>query len=191
MFSLIATAPDAEIIVGDNGEELADSEYLLDLTHKGSIASYTRYRQNMHFAYARNDCLKRASREYIAVSDNDILFSADWLEQCVAWLDRTPGKFLATPIAVDPMNHQRKDKYGETVNGWRTHQRAGSNIWVMRRSDFEVIGNFDILPKAGSKWTDRYIRMGYMMGVMPEAHAHDMGLRKGYMIHEPIKRFKL
>ncbi len=180
MESLLRTAPDAEIIVCDNGGSYEDSEYLMRLCHEGKIASYTRYRQNQHFYYARNDALRRASGKYIAVSDNDILFTTDWLKDCLDWLARTPGKYMATPIKADWMNGIRPDRWKGELNGWLLNQRAGSNIWVMRREDYEAIGDFDAVAVAGSKYVDRYVRMGYLMGVMPVPKAFDMGFRHGY-----------
>ena len=188
--SLVATAPKAEIIVCDNGGSYDDSEYFLRLCDQGAVASYTRYRENQHFYYARNDGLRRASRPYIALSDNDILFSDGWLEECVAWLKATSGKYIATPLAPDPMNRKSSRWTGE-VDGWKTNSRAGSNCFVVRREDFESIGYFDAHHVAGSLWCDRYVRMGYTVGVMPTPKATDLGLRKGYHIKEKITRYAL
>jgi glycosyltransferase involved in cell wall biosynthesis len=184
--SLLDTAPDAEIIVVDNGGSSLDSLYFLKLCHEGKIASYTRYRSNMHFAYARNDGLRRASREYIAVSDNDIVFQPGWLEECVQWLKDANGKFLATPIQPDPMNAARPGRWVGEVHGWKLNTRAGSNIWVMHRDSFQEIGPFEIHHIAGSLWCDRYRGLGYAVGVMPVSKAKDMALREGYNIKEKI-----
>lgn len=191
IYSLMETADGAEIIVVDNGEDISDSMFLLDLCHQGKVASYTRYRKNMHFYYARNDGLKRASRDYFVISDNDILFKPGWLDECIDFLVRNPGKYLATPIAADPMNSVRKERWCGDLDGWRLNYRAGSNIFVGSRETFNDIGEFDQLGIAGSKWVDRYVRKGYKMAVMPEPKAFDMGLRKGYNISEPIKNTEL
>ena len=71
--SLFKTAPEAEIIVVDNGEYLPDSEWLLKQTHEGRIASYVRNRKNMHFGFGRNQGLRMASGDYIVICDNDIM----------------------------------------------------------------------------------------------------------------------
>ena len=191
MESLLRTAPSAEIIVCDNGGSYEDSEYLLRLCDTGRIASYTRYRENMHFFYARNDGLRRASRKWLAVSDNDILFAEGWLAGCVLWLSGAPGKYLATPIKADWMNGIRPDRWKGELNGWKLNQRAGSNIWVMRKEDYAAIGEFDIHPAAGSKWCDKFVRMGYLMGVMPTPKAFDMAFRAGYNHRNAIERFNL
>ena len=189
--SLLRTAPEAEIIVCDNGGSLNDSQYFLSLCDKGLVASYTRYRENMHFYYARNDALRRCSRRYIAVSDNDILFTHGWLGDCIEWLEKSPGQYMATPIKADWMNGIRPDRWKGELNGWKLNQRAGSNIWVMRETDQKLIGDFDCVSIAGSKWTDRYVRMGYIMGVMPIPKAFDMAFRSGYNFNLPVDKTKL
>jgi glycosyltransferase involved in cell wall biosynthesis len=142
----------------------------------------------MHFYYARNDALRRASHTYIAISDNDILFTHGWLEDCIEWLEKTPGKYLATPIKADWMNGIKPDRWKGDLNGRLLNQRAGSNIWVMRRADYEVIGNFEPLAVAGSKYVDKYVRMGYLMGVMPVPKAFDMAFRNGYNFNDRVVR---
>lgn len=192
MESLLETTQgqDVEIIVVDNGGNIDDSWYLLNLCDHKEIASYTRYRENMHFAYARNDALVRATGDYIVVSDNDILFSKGWLEECVGFLVKHPGKYLATPIAPDPMNSKPTRWVGE-VDGWKLNTRAGSNIFVLRREDFEEIGYFDIHRIAGSLWCDRFCKLGYKVAVMPKPKALDLALRNGYNLKEDIKNKSL
>lgn len=183
--SVINTAPMSEIIVCDNGGNLEDSKFLLSLTDSGSIASYTRYRTNMQFPFARNDGLMRASRQFIAITDNDILYSGGWAEECINFLNRNQGPYLATPIKTDQMNN-RSVRWVGNVGGWNLNTRAGSNSFMMRRRDFETIGFFENIPKSGSKWVDRFNRMGYAVGVMPEPKALDMGFRLGFDLTSPM-----
>lgn len=173
-----------EIIVVDNGDTRTDSDHLLQDVCQGNIACYIRNRKNMYFGYARNQALKLSSGEYIVISDNDILYKEGWLEECIAFLREHEGKYLATPLRPDPMNNRKARWVGE-VDGWKLNSRAGSNCWVMRRSDFEKIGYFDHHRIAGSKYVDRYVRMGYAMACMPEPKAEDLGFRKGYNFNLP------
>lgn len=192
ILSLIETTPEAEIIVADNGGSLEDSEFLLRLCNEGKIASYTRYRNNMHFAYARNDCLTRATGDYIAICDNDIIFCAGWLGKCVGFLKRHKGKYLTTPLEI--IGTQKKYSFGK-VGDWILNTRAGSNCWVMRKEDFEVLGNFSIHPIAGTYWVNNYLSKGYIMACMPRPRAKNVGRRwtrfKGYDQRKPIENFKL
>lgn len=180
------TPPETEIIIIDNGESLEDSKWLLEKTHEGKIATYIRNRKNMHFGFGRNQGLKLASGDYIVIADNDIFYTPGWLEICVDFLERNPGKHLATPLIPDTMNATRDDRWAGAIGAWKLNYRAGSNCFVMRRKDFEEIGFFDIHRIAGSKFTDRYIRKGYLMAVIPRPRAFDMGFRQGYNLKEPI-----
>lgn len=185
--SLFFTAPNAEIIVIDNGENLEDSEWLLKQAHEGKIACYIRNRKNMHFGYGRNQGLKLASGEFIVIADNDIFYTPSWMEICMDFLAKNKGKFLATPLIADPMNATRPDRWAGEVGAWKLNYRAGSNCFMMRRKDFEELGFFEIHPIAGSKFTDKCVRSGYTMAVMPRPRAFDMGLRQGYNFNDPIE----
>lgn len=189
LLSLFETAPQAEIIVIDNGETKGDTEWLARQAHNGNITCYIRNRKNMHFAYARNQGLKMATGDYIVIADNDILYKDGWLSDCVNFLETHEGKYLATPILIDPMNLKGKRMVGE-LDGWILNTRAGSNVFMMRRKDYEVIGDFDIHHIAGSKYCDRFCYLGYVVAVSPEPKAIDMGLRRGYDIKKKIEHTK-
>lgn len=189
--TLFETAPNAEIIIVDNGGNERDSEWLLSQTEAGNIACYVRNRHNMHLGYARNQALKLTTGDYIVVTDNDIEFKQKWLEVCVTWLEKNPGKYLATPLMADPMNHIRDDRWVGEQGGWRLNTRAGSNCFVMRRSDFEALGDFPIHEKTGCKWVDNYVRQGYAMAVCPKPYAVDMGFRQGANWSHAIEHHEL
>lgn len=181
-----------EIIVVDNGGDFKDSEFLMENCQMGKIACYIKNRRNMHFGYARNQGLKIATSDWIAVSDNDIEFQKGWLEECQDFLKNNKGKYLATPIKADRLNgYLRKDRWKGEIGGWRLNERAGSNIWLMRRRDFKHIGYFERHRIAGSLWTDKYVRKGYLMAVMPQPKAKDLGFRKGYNIKQEIEKSEL
>src|SRR3990167_4633123 len=127
--SLLETVPDAEIIVVDNGANLDDSEFLLLLAHARKIACYARNRKNMHFWFARNQGYALSSGEYLVFADNDILYESGWLEECIGFLERNFGNYLATPLEPDPMN-RRDVRWGGEKDGWKLNMRAGSDCFV-------------------------------------------------------------
>lgn len=186
MESLIKTAPSAEIIVVDNGGSESDSRYLLELNEQGKIACYIRNRKNMHFAYARNQGIKVSNGDYLVIADNDIEYRAGWLEDCIAWLKANPGKYFATPLECDPINRKPSRWQGEK-GGWRLNMRAGSNCTVASRENFNAIGYYKIHRIAGSKWTDTYVKAGYLMAVMPIPKAIDLGFREGYNLNLDVE----
>lgn len=188
--TLFATAQDAEILVVDNGDSKEDSEWLLKQSMKGNIACYIRNRKNMHFGYGRNQALKLCGGDYIVIADNDIHYEPGWMEECVSFLERNPGKYLATPIKADP-NNKRPVRWCGEVDGWKLNYRAGSNVFMMRRKDWEKIGFFEIHPIAGSKFCDHFTRLGYKVAVMPTPKTLDLGLRQGYNFNDEIKHKSL
>lgn len=184
--SLIKTTAklDIELMVGDNGGSMSDSSFLLELTDFGSIACYTRYRNNIHFPKLRNEMMQKATGDYIVIVDNDIVFNEGWLEDCIDFLLSNPGKYMATPLTPDSMGVKVRYQMAP-VDGWDIHLRAGSNCFVMSRESFEEIGLFDLHNVAGSKYVDRYIKLGYKMACSPFPKAFDYGLRSGYDYKRP------
>src|SRR3990167_1404439 len=185
---MYTTAP-YELIVIDNGERKEDSKFLLDLTDKGDINTYIRNHNNMHFGFARNQGLRICNGDYIVICDNDIIFNPKWLETCLAVLDQNPDKKIyATPI-YNVAHWRPKYWQGEVkANGktYRLNMRAGSNCWVTRREDFELIGDFIIHRVAGTKWTNRAVGLGYLAAVTPDIMVNDFGFRRGYNLNASI-----
>lgn len=184
----------SEVIVVDNGNVVEDSNHLLKLTTEGKIQHYVRNTGNMHFGYARNQGIKLADGDFICICDNDILYKPGWLTSCIDILEAYPdNKIYATPIYN--VTHWTKKFWGGEqleLNGkiYRLNSRAGSNCFVIRRKDLEIIGRFRRHRIAGTKWTERAIELGYMAAVSPSLMIQDMGFRNGYNFKEliPIKK---
>src|SRR3990167_1273795 len=178
-----------ELIVVDNGENVEDSKYFLELVERGKINTYIRNHNNMHFGFARNQALRICNGDYIAICDNDIIFTPGWLEACVDVLDQNPDKKIyATPI-YNVAHWRPKYWQGEVqANGktYRLNMRAGSNCWVTRREDLEQIGDFVIHRVAGTKWTNKAVGMGYLAAVTPDIMVNDFGFRRGYNLNASI-----
>lgn len=192
LFETIKNLP-VETIIIDNGGNLDDSKYLLELTEQGKINTYIRNHLNMHFGYARNQALNICNGDYIAIVDSDIEYKKGWLDMCLAVLDTYPDeKIYATPIYnvahwLPKFWSDKVLKVGDEY--WRLNRRAGSNCFVVRRRDFEEIGDFLYHRVAGTKWTEEAYEKGYWAAVSPRILTEDMGFRKGYAWHVavPIK----
>lgn len=198
MDSLIETTKHlpVEIIVVDNGPDMEDSKYLLGLLGEKKIHSYLRNSENLYFGWARNQGLNMASGQYLMVSDNDIEYKAGWLEKCIKILEKhLDRKLLATPLRTDRQHRNIKHWNGELdLDGERIllNTRAGSNSWVMRRKDFEIIGKFRNHHVAGSKWNDEFIRNGYLMATMEyDSRAQDIGFKRGYAHNNDVEIAKV
>lgn len=169
-----------ELIVVDNGGSFEDTEHLLKMTHAGEITVHIRNSSNMSFGYARNQGLQMAQGDYICIADNDIEYREGWLTKCIEALEMHPeGKYYATPLDYPTPLEVKRYTVGD-LGDYKLNMRAGSNCFVIRRSDMEKIGKFPIHRVAGTKWTDRAVRMGYLALVLPGEYVYDMGLRRGY-----------
>lgn len=181
-----------ELIVVDNGEKIEDSQFLLDLAHKGDVNTYIRNHNNMHFGFARNQALRVCNGDYMAIVDNDIIYNPGWLEACIDVLEQNPDKKIyATPVYN--VAHWRPKYWQGSVeaNGkeYKLNMRAGSNAFVIRREDMEYLGDFWIHRVAGTHFTNAAVRSGYLAAVTPEIMVNDFGFRKGYNLNEskPVK----
>lgn len=179
-----------EFIVIDNGKSRADSEFFLDLVEQGKINTYIRNADNMHFGYARNQGIALAQGDYICITDNDILFKRDWLSECMKVLKAFPNeKIYATPIGYPTPGMKTRYLRGTLeLDGvmYDKNMRAGSNCFVIKREDFNIIGKFWIHRIAGSIWTDLAVKKGYLAVVVPGNLITDMGFRRGYDLRASI-----
>lgn len=196
MESLLETTKNlpVEIILVDNGGWNDLSSELLSLVETGKIQCYVRNANNMHFGFSRNQGLAMAKGEYIVIADNDIFYEPGWLEACTKVLEAYPdNKIYATPVQYPTSTLVGKYDQGVLKVGgeeYRLNMRAGSNCFVIRKKDLEVIGGFLAHRIAGTKWTDRAVKLGYLAAVTPQNMVKDLGLRQGYNLSEviPIKR---
>ena len=189
MRSLIRSVNDSptEIIIVDNGNNAMDSRFFLDVCHDRQATHYIRNAENMHFGFARNQALAMATGDYIAIVDNDLEYERGWLAKCVDFLEaHKDKKYLATPIAYPMHSRYRVGEVKYKNEIWRLDLRAGSNCWVMSRAAYQEIGNFQMHRIAGSIWTTRAVRLGYVSAVTPQNMVIDQALRKGYNLNEGI-----
>ncbi|HEC65026.1 MAG TPA: glycosyltransferase family 2 protein [bacterium] len=184
-----------ELFVIDNGGNVLDSHYFVDLTEQGKITHYIRNSDNLWFGYARNQALRLSIGNYIAIMDNDLLYEDGWLEECIEVLKETKGqKLLVTPLEVDRAHLKQKYFLRQIKIGDKSlwvNSMAGSNCWVMHAEDCKEIGEFQNHVIAGTKWIQTYCRKEYGVVVLPEPKASHFGLRGspyyGYSKKNPDK----
>jgi glycosyltransferase involved in cell wall biosynthesis len=174
-----------EILVVDNGENLEDSQWLLQLAHEKKIQKYIRNSENLYFGYARNLAIKVSIGKYLVISDNDILYHDGWLEDCLEFLENHPGKYLATPLLADEMKLNPKYIVGY-FDGWMLNLRAGSNCFMLTREHFEDIGWFLNHRIAGTLFNNAFYGKEYLMACMPTPKAEDIGFRMGYNFNDNL-----
>ena len=177
-----------ELIVVDNGGRLDDSGYILDLLRSGKINIQIRNKDNMHFAYGRNQAYKLSTGDYICITDNDIYFREGWLERCIEALDNTPGKYIASPY-ITPDKDTPKFNLVD-VNGYRCNSSTGSNCMVIRREDYEEIGDFMHNEVGGTYWHRTLSKKGYSVLVPKDNYVEHLGGVGGYNFRERVEIVK-
>ncbi len=183
ILTLVATAADCEILVADNGGNVEDSKFLLELCEQKKIAVYVRFRENMHFAYTRNVLLDMATGDYICSCDNDIVFEMGWWQECVAFLEKNPD-LVATPLVPDISHRTAKSWRGER-DGWQLNAFAGTPCFVMPRSVYASVGKFPLHNMSGSKYARFLADRKHFVACMPQCKAVDLGERRGYDWRNP------
>ena len=177
-----------EIIVVDNGGDLEDSKRFVELTHKGVITHYIRNTDNLWFGRARNQAIAIASGEYIAVVDNDLIYKKGWLDKSLEVLRKVKNpKLMVTPMRVIYGHKRFNSDYSENGESYLVNTLAGSNCWVMRRSQFDDIGEFQDHHFSGTLWCRTYSKKGYAVIVLEERLVADLGHKHsktfGYVRH--------
>ena len=172
----------AELIVADNGGNPDDSDYLLGKAREGKL-THVRFPQNMHFAFAWNQCAKLATGGYLSFICNDIEVAPHWLSECMRILFEHENKLIATPfITYD------KRKFTEVkLNGDRSNIRAGSNCLVIYRDLFYQIGEWPVHRIGGTVWYNKIYKLGIKTVAPPTDLAYDRGWRKGLNFSIPIE----
>ena len=107
-----------DLMLFDNGSCEEVQDYLLDEFNSGSIDYLLLSRKNLGKGGAWNILFGGAPGEIIAYTDNDVLFSKDWLSSSVTLLETYPnvGMVTARPFRTNP------EYYSSTVN-WAQNSR--------------------------------------------------------------------
>lgn len=176
----------AEIIVIDNGGNPDDSNYLLDKVRSGTINTYVRNKNNMHFGWAWNQGIKLATSEIICLTCNDIFFRPNWLSKTMEGFKKfRDKKYLATPfISIDKTKH--KNPRG-VVDGFRLNSMAGSNCMIMSKDVYFDVEPMTTYHLAGSHWHRRMNKKGYLVVAPAEDYAYEMSYRQGLCLKQPVR----
>src|SRR3990167_2763565 len=129
-----------EVIVMDNGGNPDDSDYLVEMTRKGIVSTYVRYKNNRHFAFACNQGARLASGDYLCFTCNDIEFHPGWLSKTIEGLEKYPErKLIATPY-ISPDKDRPNWNKEVLPDGYRINSMAGSNCMIMSYNTFKDLG---------------------------------------------------
>lgn len=117
---------DFELILVDNGSPVG-GEFL-----RAEADVYVRNRKNLGYAKAVNQGLKLAEGDYLAVSNNDVVFIHDWLSTAVAAWDERTGA-----ISSHLHEHDEGHRVGRMVVPWGHMMGA---LWMTSRQVVEEVG---------------------------------------------------
>lgn len=176
-----------EIIIVHNGPiQDDDNDFFVNLLKNKMITHYILNQGNLSFGIARNQGYSCASGEYICIADNDILYKNGWLESCLHILEKYPRKKLYASCIEYPTGFMKERYDVGKLDDYNLNMRAGSNCFVIRRDYYDQIGGFVPHRIAGTKWTDRAVKLGFHCAVSPIPLCEDMGIRDGYAHNTPV-----
>jgi GT2 family glycosyltransferase len=202
--SLIATAPDAAVVVVDN----ASTDGSADLPpHLAPAVRLIRNPQNIGYAAALNQAAAEARTDLLVFSNMDTLFDPGWLEPLVAFLrDRTDAGAVNPLIVLadgDRVNAAGQDVHvtglgfnrglGEPIERYGTapFEVAGIQgaLFVMRRQVYQAIGGLDAggflyHEDVNVSWLLRLA--GYRLYCVPASH-----VRHDYFLSMYAEKFHL
>lgn len=179
-----------ELIVVDNGGNLEDSIFFLKETDEGRITHYVRNSDNLFFSTARNQALAISTGENICIVDNDLIYEKGWLDRCLDILKKTKGqKLFTSPMNIIGMHQKYTWEINIEGEKYKVNPFVGSNCWVMRREDYEVIGNFENHYISGSNYCRHYNKLGYAVVAIPGNLVRDVAIRAGIM--QTVKKMKI
>lgn len=138
--SIYATSGDIDfdLMVFDNGSCDEIKQYLLKEQAEGRIQYLLFSEKNLGKGGAWNMILDGAPGEIIAYTDNDCLFSPDWLQETLKILETYPnvGMVTARPFRTNPDFFTSSVKWADETEGV-THEK-GDIV------DYEVFREFDL-----------------------------------------------
>jgi GT2 family glycosyltransferase len=186
--------PRLELIVVDNGTRDGTSSWLKAAVERDRRLLVIENAENLGFARAANQGIRRASGEYVVLLNDDTLPAPGWLSRLVAHLERDRALGLVCPAtnhignAAKVATHYRSAGELEQFAQERAFAHAGQLLGldtvalfcaVMRRSLLAEIGWLDERYEVGMFEDDDLSRTlrtrGLRLGVALDAFVHHVG----------------
>lgn len=208
--SVLARTGDCEVIVVDNGSTDGTPEYVAAL--KDPRLSLIRNSQNLGFAKAINQGLRRARGRYAVWLNSDAVVTDGWLDRLVAGLERAPWIGAVGPYTNHTSGLQRLETVGYSrlsglpafAQKWAREHR-GRLAWAHRLTGFclahrtsalSAIGLLDERYELGCyedlDFCLRLRQAGCELFIVEDAYVHHHGHktfdRNGVVLDEQTKR---
>jgi GT2 family glycosyltransferase len=177
--SLEATLPEGnEIIVIDNGSSDGTGEYLSKLSNVSVIANA----ENRGCAAAWNQGVKASHAPWIAILNNDIIVSANWLGGLFDFAREKNADIVSPAFREGEYNYDIAEYAEEYVRRMHSVSRMGiaqGVCFMVHRRVFDQIGLFDENFRVGqfedADFFRRAGRAGFLMGTTGRSFIHHFG----------------
>lgn len=178
--SLLATlTQDSEIIVIDNGSSDGTTEYLLGCSTNIRVITN---RENLGCAVAWNQGVKASHAPWIAILNNDIILSMNWLDGLLAFARERNADIVSPGVREGEYNYEIVDYSRDYVQRMHSVARMGiahGICFMVRRHVFDQIGLFDENFRIGLfEDTDFFRRArlaGFILGYTGRSFIHHFG----------------
>jgi len=104
-----STYPNLDIVLADNASE--DASVAWTQTNFPTI-QVIRHAQNWGFSKGNNEAIRQTGGDYVALLNNDVEVTSDWLEPLVGELDRNPDVAAVQPKLLDVNSKSRFEYAG-------------------------------------------------------------------------------
>jgi len=180
------TEVDFELILVDNGSSNIVKKYLKQIKKSHNNIIVITNKENMGYAYACNQGIKRANGKYICMLDIDTIVSPGWLEEMTAAMkkDNRAGVVVPSqsylesmiyapfkrneniPIQEDVANFSKTLKKGEFIE--KGHDTIYGFCHLVKREVYEDIGGYDYKRYKGASMNEtdlfwRAFQKGYKL----------------------------
>lgn len=192
---LAGTREPFEIIVVDNGSLDGTAAYVEALAKRKGNIRLIRNPTNLGFAKAVNQGMEKASGEYLAWLNSDVVVPLRWMDRLEAWFGRGPKIGAVGPHAGAALPVQRLAGAPKEVKSLPSFSSAlarkntGLALWVPRLTGFCLLTKKDVVSRVGGlderfwggyediDFCSRLWGAGYGVLLAQDAYVHHYGHR--------------
>jgi len=168
-----------EVVMVDNGSDDGTAEFLA----ARDDLSVIRNEKNLGCAAAWNQGIAAAANvEWVAVLNNDVLVTNNWLESMLDFAEKKNADIVSPAMREGELNYDLAGYARSFVSAMKEMQRAGiahGACFLVRRRVFETIGLFDENFRIGQfEDTDFFLRArlaGFRLAITGAAFIHHFG----------------
>ncbi len=142
-----------ELIIVDNGSTDGTVKYLKELQEKKSNIKLILNKRNIGVARGWNQGIKASKADYIAILNNDIIVTPNWLKNCIRFSIEKNYLFVGPAFREGKLNYEINKFYKTFTTRNRNRERKNTYAgfaMVFHKSIFEKVGYFSEEFKKGT-----------------------------------------